>query len=135
MFQLANHTFVYWDTPTPPVLPAEIIAVSARAGVDNIDGQATGIRGEQFVAGMVSWWPTYTQGLAKIAEYQLLRGQDPKLLIYNGVNFQAAYGVLFLVVSVRARSCQRHPRLMGNGLDYIGGTELVTDFTLQAITV
>lgn len=130
--QIGSYGFVRWEGP-PPQLVSQHIQRFTKTGQAGISALALGVHGDPFQVTLDAAFAN--QGLGQIAEngYRFLIGASPQVVIFNSINYLAAYQHIYLVESVRTEEFKRHPRLIGRNYDYIHGWRLRTNWTLVPI--
>lgn len=126
--------FEFWRG-TPPPLPQYQISQHTRPGINGIGEQRVGRWHAPISATLVSHWSSYVNAMAVIDNYVALTGSGLVVVSYNSINWFGAYGIKFLVDGVEFVDCQARVRLIGPGYDYLGGAELITQWTLTPVEV
>jgi hypothetical protein len=95
-----------------------------RIGVDGVGKVLTGIRGRQFEAVVEEDVISYAYAMGLLPLYHALPNTGARTVVYNGINYLAAYSHLYLIDSVEVQDCKRMPRLTGPNYDFIGGARI-----------
>ncbi len=132
MYAISSYGFIKWDGP-PPQLVQQHLAKFTKAGQNGISAQLLGVHGDSFEVTLTAAVEIQDQGMVFENAYRTLVGSSPQPVMFNGVNYQAAYGHLYLVERVQIESFTRHPLLVAPGYVYYGGWLLKSRWTLTPI--
>lgn len=122
-------TFQFWRSE-PPLTVCEKSESYTRFGVNGVGKVRTGKRGPQFQVTVEEDMPSYLYAMGMIPLYHALPNIGPKTIVYNGINYMAAFNHLYLVDDVEVLDCRAMPRLVGPNYDYIGGARISVRWTL-----
>lgn len=130
--QIGSYGFVRWEGP-PPQLVRQHIQRFTKTGQNGLSALALGAHGDPFSVTLDAVFPN--QALGQVAEngYRFLIGSSAQIVVYNSINYFAAYQHLYLVESVETTDFRRHPRLIGRTYDYIHGWRLQSRWSLVPI--
>ena len=129
-----QYTFELWRGD-PPRFHTQTMETYTRAGVNGTAAKLTGKRGKSFNADLTSWLTSFPAARVMLQNYFALIGASPVILIHNGFRFDTLYRIKFLVEDVAEMDCQANVRLLGPGINYAGGTSLVTRWTMTPVLV
>lgn len=122
-------TFQFWRSP-PPITVQFQGESFTRFGTDGVGKVRTGKRGPQFQATLEEDVVSYAYAMGLIPLYATLPNTGPKLIIYNGINYLAAFSHLYFVDQVEVIDCRTMPRLTGPNYDFLGGARISVRWTL-----
>lgn len=129
-----TYNFEFWRG-SPPPFPQYQISQHTRPGINGIGEQRVGRWHPAINAQLVSHWSSYANAIAILDNYAALVGAGLVVVAYNSINWNAAFGIQFLVDRMEFVSCQTNVRLIGPGYDFPAGAELITDWTLTPVEV
>lgn len=127
---IGNLTFRFWRGTSPQLVQQQITS-HTRPGADDVGKIKNGIYGQPFQSTLVEHFSSFAAGEVFIPNYfNLVDSLGPVAVVYNNINYQAVHGHLYYVDACQIVSHKAHPRLMGPNYDYIGGSEMIVQFTL-----
>jgi len=90
------------DSPRggPPELPGEVVETIQRPGVDGTAFVLQGARGRPFAMRSFADCATLAAAQAEGRAYVASRGANPLVLVWDGTDYYATHGVLYVVVEV-----------------------------------
>ena len=128
---IGRFPFEFWGGEQPSH-PSEQVQSFTRAGTVGVAHRTLGKRARTITSDLTSWHQTYAIARAAVPSLVALSGTTQDV-IHEGVNLRAAFGLAYVVESVELVSCRANVRLIGPGINYPSGAELVTRWTLTSI--
>lgn len=128
---IGRFAFEFWRGEEPSH-PGEQVQSFTRAGTVGVAHRTLGKRARTITAELVSWHQTYAIGRAVVPSMIALAGTTQDI-IHETINLRAAFGLAYVIEAVEYVSCRANVRLIGPGINYPSGAELVTRWTLTPI--
>lgn len=129
--QIGQYRFEFWRGSQPTHI-REHVQSFTRAGTAGTAHRTLGKRAETFECELVSWHPSYTLARVVAAQMGRLVGTTQDV-IHEDVNLKAAFNLGYVIESVELAECRANVRLLGPGINYPGGAELVTRWRMTPI--
>jgi len=128
---IGPYAFEFWNGEQPSH-PGEQVQSFTRAGTTGVAHRTLGARARTFTCELTSWHQTYQIARASVPALVALIGTTQDI-IHESINLRAAFGLAYVVESVELVACRTNVRLVGPGINYPSGAELVTRWTLTPI--
>ena len=127
-YAISQFGFIRWEGP-PPSLVREHVTEFSKIGTNGISAQLLGIHGDPFEVQLTAWFANEVLCRASQYGYRGIIGTTSNL-IYENTLYTTFYSHKYLVHAVDMVQAKRRPRLLGPSIDYIGGWELISRWTL-----
>lgn len=131
---MANHyihvfSFQFWRSPPPTTVQYQGESFT-RLGEPIVGKVLTGKRGLPFEAVVEEDFISYAYAMAFIPLYHALPFTGPRRVMYNQIDYLAAFNHLYFIDAVEVVSCKAMPRLTGPGYDFLGGARMQVKWTM-----
>lgn len=116
-------SFQFWEGP-PPRTVQYVGEEFTRLGEPIIGKIQTGKRGRPFECVTEEHFVNYAYAMSFIPLYHALPFTGPKRVVYNLIDYLAAFNHVYFIDAVELVECRAVPRLIGPGYDYLGGARM-----------
>lgn len=122
-------SFQFWRSAPPATVQNQGESFT-RLGEPIVGKIMTGKRGLPFQVVTEEDFISYAYAMAFIPLYDKLPFTGPKRVIYNDIDYLAAFNHLYFVDTVELVECKAMPRLTGPGYDFVGGARMQVKWTM-----